>query len=102
LSCALAARAQDKYLAMHNTLMAHNGRLSEEIIFNYAGKLGLDVDQLRAEMQSEAVSEVIAANRSLAQSLNITGTPAFIIGDKLYPGAMPLAKFEDAIAAARG
>lgn len=99
---ALAARAQDKYLEMHNALMTHNGRLSEAVIFDYARKLGLDVDQLRAEMQSEAVGEVLATNRSLARALNITGTPALIIGDGLYPGAMTLAELEDAIAAARG
>ena len=87
---ALAAANQDLYVPMHNALMEHRGALNEAAILAIAEAVGLDVDQLRDDMDSEAVSQEIAANANLAISLGIRGTPAFVIGETIIPGAVDL------------
>jgi protein-disulfide isomerase len=41
-------------------------------------------------MGSLTMDKTIAQNRQLAQKLNITGTPGFIIGNNIIPGAVEL------------
>ncbi len=85
---ALAANMQGKYLEMHDKLISFSESLSEEDVYRMAGEIGLDVAKLRTDMQSEKVQAEIAKTRSLAEALNIRGTPAFVIGKNLYPGAL--------------
>jgi protein-disulfide isomerase len=49
----------------------------------------LNVDKLKKDMQSPGVNAEIQSTRQIARALGITGTPAFIIGDKVIPGAVP-------------
>ena len=44
---------------------------------------------------------IINNNREIANRLNLRGTPAFIIGNKIYPGAMSEKDLEEAIALER-
>lgn len=99
---ALAARSQGKYDEMHWALMEMRGRAEEASVLAAARNIGLDIDQLLTDMQSDAVTAHIDASRGLAQSLGFTGTPAFVIGDALVPGAVPLSDLETLIAQARG
>lgn len=98
---ALAARAQGKYEEMHWALMEMRGRAEEASVLAAARSLGLDIDQLIADMNSEDVSAHIETSGSLAQSLGFTGTPAFVIGDALVPGAVPLSDLQGYLAEAR-
>ena len=75
--------------------------LDEASIKALASRLGLDVDRLVADMNSESVQRVIDANAQLASELGITGTPSFVIGGKLIPGAVEIAQLESLIAAQR-
>ncbi|NVK19096.1 MAG: DsbA family protein [Methylocystaceae bacterium] len=86
---ALAAQMQGKYMDFHTAMMTVRGRLSEEKIYKTAQDLGLDLDRLKTDMKSDTVNQEITSTRQLANLLNITGTPAFIIGDQIMPGAMP-------------
>jgi protein-disulfide isomerase len=89
---ALAAWRQDKkiYMVIHSEFMNLRGRFSEARIFRIAKNKGLDLVQLKKDMQSLTMDETIARNRQLAQKLNITGTPGFIIGNNIIPGAVEL------------
>ena len=89
---ALAAWRQDKkiYMVIHSEFMNLRGRFSEARIFRIAKNKGLDLVQLKKDMQSLTMDETIAQNRQLAQKLNITGTPGFIIGNNIIPGAVEL------------
>ena len=98
---ALAAREQDRYVEYHNALMGHRGALSDDVIFRIAEDVGLDVDRLRQDMESEAVQEEIAANMALAERIGIRGTPAFIIGDQVIPGAVGLDTLRELVGQAR-
>ncbi|MEX0696252.1 MAG: DsbA family protein [Dongiaceae bacterium] len=98
---ALAARRQGRYEDFHSALMRLRGRLTEATVFNAARRLGLDPERLRADMKSPEIDRVLRDNRALAAELGITGTPAFVIGDRLVPGAVPLGELKAVIAAAR-
>lgn len=82
---------RDKYMPFHTALMTARGTLSESRIFDLAEKTGLDVPALRQAMKDPEIDKVLARNFDLAKALNINGTPAFVIGDNLIPGAVDVA-----------
>jgi protein-disulfide isomerase len=98
---ALAAREQGLYVEVHNALMAHRGALDEDTIFALAEEAGADVDQLRIDMEDPAIDEAIAGNLELAQALGVRGTPAFVIGETLIPGAAGIEELRQAVDEAR-
>ncbi|PJI92950.1 protein-disulfide isomerase [Yoonia maricola] len=98
---ALAARAQGKYEEMHVGLMEMRGQADEASVLALARSVGLDVDQLVTDMQSEEVTSHLATSDQLAQSLGFTGTPAFVIGDALVPGVASVSDLQTYIAEAR-
>lgn len=98
---AIAARRQGKYVELHNALMSHRGRLSEDVIMSLAEEVGLDLDRLRSDMERPEVQEALDANLSLARSLGIRGTPTIIVGDALVPGAVEFAQLRELVEAAR-
>lgn len=91
----------DKYFAIHRALMEFQGQKSEESVMDLVKKLGLNVANIKEEMKSSKVSELLKANRELAQSIGVNGTPAFIIGGNLTPGAMDINAMKAAIENAR-
>lgn len=86
---AIAAGKQDKYLEMHMALMElDNGSgFGPEEIDAAAESVGVDVDKMRADMKSIDVQKTVADAKSLARTLNITGTPNFIVGTEMVSGA---------------
>jgi protein-disulfide isomerase len=98
---ALASQRQGKYVPFHNALMQATEQVTEEIVMETAREVGLDTEQLRADMQDPAIDEAIARNLQLAEALGITGTPSFIIGDEVVPGAVDLRTLESLITRAR-
>ena len=98
---ALAAREQGKYLEMHDALMAEKAGPTEASVMAAAAKVGLDVARLKSDMAKPAVMETIQKNYALAQSLGLSGTPAFVVGEDFAPGAVPLARLKEMVAKAR-
>jgi protein-disulfide isomerase len=98
---ALAARKQNKYQPFHDALMAARGHLDEETIFAIAADAGLDIQRLKADMKSPEIETVISRNMALAHVLNINGTPGFVVGNQLVPGAVELADLKKLVAEAR-
>ena len=98
---ALASRNQGKYFEFHELLMGFKGKLSQEAVFVLAKSIGLDTKRLAKDMNDPKIREVIARNFQLAQILKINGTPAFIIGDRLVPGAISKQQLDAYIASAR-
>ena len=98
---ALASRRQGKYVPFHNALMQATDQVTEETVMETAREVGLDTEQLRADMQDPAIQEAIGRNLQLASALGITGTPSFIIGEEVVPGAVELRTLQSLIARAR-
>ncbi len=85
---ALASKKQDQYSKFHLSLMKIKGRVNEEKVFSTAKKIGLDVKKLKIDMNKPEIEKQLMKNREIAKLLNLNGTPAFIIGDIIYPGAL--------------
>jgi len=98
---ALAVAKQGKYEEFHWALMTEPGDMSDPHIRRIARSVGVDVDLMVRDMESPEIQAMIARNHELAQSLQITGTPAFVIGDTLVPGAVDRQTLERLVAQAR-
>ena len=85
---ALASKKQGLYNDFHSSLMSLKGRISEKEIYKIAKKTGLNVEQLKIDMKNPEIKNQLLQNREIAKLLNLNGTPAFIIGDIIYPGAI--------------
>ncbi len=98
---ALAARKQGKYEALHRALMQVKGQINEAAIFNAAKSAGIDVERLKRDMTAPDIDRMLQANHQLAAALDIRGTPGFVIGDEIVPGAVSIDALRQLIAAAR-
>ncbi|NQW10214.1 MAG: DsbA family protein [Alphaproteobacteria bacterium] len=97
----LAAAKQGKYDVFHLDLMRLRGRLTEGAIYQVAREAGLDLDILKADMASPAIQAQIQKTYQLAQALQIQGTPAFTIGERLIPGAISQEQMVELVAKVR-
>jgi protein-disulfide isomerase len=98
----LAAQNQGGYLKLQGVIMTGPGQITEDSLHMAADKAGLDWPRLRHDMDDPAIQARIDANLALAQSLGVQGTPVFVAGGRMLPGAVPLAQLQAAVAAARG
>ncbi len=97
----LAADRQGGYLRLHDAIMTGPAQITEETVKAAAQKVGLDWDKLRRDMADPTIQARLDANIELAHQLGIDGTPAYIVGKKLLPGAVSLGELQEAVAAAR-
>jgi protein-disulfide isomerase len=94
---ALASSAQGKHLAFHEALLASEEDLTPETIFALATAVGLDTEKLHRDMESPSIQTAIERNRTLARELGINGTPGFIVGTELVPGALELKDLQNLV-----
>ncbi len=87
---AIAAKKQGKYLELHNALLNAAGRIDAARVMSLAQAAGLNVERLRKDMLAPDIDEPIKLSHGLAEKLGISGTPTFIIGNQMFPGAVGL------------
>ena len=75
--------------------------MTKEQVLHIATEVGLDTKRLETDMANPEWQTVIDRNRALAKELGITGTPGFIAGTELQPGALDLTGLNDFVARAR-
>ncbi len=100
---ALAARAQGKFVAFHDALMEARVRLSEAVVMRIAEDVGLDIDRLRRDMESNAQEHqaIFVQTQDLARALGIQGTPSFVIDGAMISGFVDEAGMRSLIEDAR-
>lgn len=98
---ALAAHRQGKYEQVHEAFMSHKGSFEQSALLDLAASVGADPARLAADMQDPAILGLLQANDSLAAALGITGTPGFLFGKQLVPGAVSLDDMKKLVSAAR-
>ncbi len=93
---ALWAAKQGKYMAFHRRMFAagppNAAKLSE---------VGKAVGLTANAKPSVEIDREIQANVALARSLGLTGTPSFVVGDRLLMGAVGYEALKKAVAEAR-
>jgi protein-disulfide isomerase len=98
---ALAAGKQGKYAAFHQAMMAVKGKIDEAAVLKTAASVGLDTDRLKRDMQDPAIDAALNRNLNLAETLDIRGTPGFVIGKTIVAGAISLDDLQKLIAEVR-
>jgi len=98
---AIAAAMQGRYAEFHKALMNDVQTVNQDSVMRMAEMMDLDVEQLKADMRSDKVTATIERTRQLGQQLQINGTPAFIVGTEVAPGAISREQLEQMIAQAR-
>jgi protein-disulfide isomerase len=101
---ALAVKNQlsgEKLFDYHVKLMDSRGRVNGERALATAKEMGLDLARLQKDMSADSVRNALQENMGLGDKLGLTGTPAFIIGDEIVPGAVGLEPLKQVVAGVR-
>ena len=97
---AMASIRQGKYWDYHAALMREK-QVGKDNVFQIAEKVGINVAKLKADMADPRLDEAIKENGQIAQSLNIEGTPGFIIDNRVNVGYLAIDGLQQAIAEIR-
>ena len=86
----LVGDADVDYWSFHEALFTARGQVDKQVALDAAADLGLSPVSLELDMGTEKVAQTIQTSYDIARNLNITGTPTFIIGNEIIPGAIGL------------
>ena len=94
----LVGEADVDYWSFHEALFTSRSQVDKQVALSAAEALGLSPVSLELDMGTEAVSETIQTSYEIARALNITGTPTYIIGNEIIPGAIGIDELRTRIA----
>lgn len=97
---AMAAAKQGKYLEFHRALVSADSTTAASIR-SISDRLKLDYLKLQADMKDPKLNEALLRNNSIASQLGISGTPAYIVGDEIIPGAIDAVALGNIVASER-
>ena len=97
---ALAAQRQGKYVVFHEALF-ELPEISDATLEGLSDQLGLDHARLVKDMEGPEIAAQITRDTELARSLDINGTPGFVIGNRLVPGAIDTQTMQQIVEAER-
>ena len=98
----LQLHGSEVYKTVHDTLIALRGSPDAETLSRVATDLGLDPAPILARMDAPEVKAVIDANYELANTMEISGTPTFVIDNTMVRGYVPLDGMRQIVAGQRG
>jgi len=101
VSVAVKDLAPESYLKFHQELFTRPGQATGDKALEIARDLGLDIKALQAAANTEAVTANLEEVQALAQTLGISGTPSYVIGNELMPGAAGFDALQEKVAAMR-
>lgn len=79
----------EKFWDFHQKLLGARGQVGKAQALAVAKDLGADMDRLEKDMAAPAIKDSIQEVALLADQLNLTGTPSFVIGQDVVVGAIP-------------
>jgi protein-disulfide isomerase len=94
---ASAARKQitgDKFFEFHQKLLMTHGPVGREQALAVAKELGLDMDKLQKDSKDPSIRAGIEDVMKMADSLALTGTPSYVVGDEAVVGAVGMAELK--------
>jgi protein-disulfide isomerase len=101
ISVAIKDTDPKQYLAFHQELLSRPGVANGEKALEIAKDLGIDVDKLKAAAGATEVTDNIKEVHELANTLGISGTPSYVIGTEIVPGALGFDALQEKVAAFR-
>ena len=98
---AIAAEMQGKFGDYHIAMMTYRGQITDAVVMRMAAQAGVDIEQLKSDMESPKTIAIIQRTREAAAALEINGTPGLVVGDTVVPGAIGLDELVKLIAEER-
>ena len=98
---AIAAEMQGKFGDYHIAMMTYRGQITDAVVMRMAAQAGVDIEQLKSDMESPQTKAIIQRTREAAAALEINGTPGLVVGDTVVPGAIGLDELVKLIAEER-
>jgi protein-disulfide isomerase len=101
IAVAVKDLAPQSYLQFHTEMFSRPGQADEEKALEVARDIGLDGDALKDASTGSDVTANLQEVRDLATALGITGTPSYVLGRELFPGAVGFDTLQKRVAAIR-
>ena len=96
----LSAAKQGRFMDFHRNMFA-GGRPTEAQLTTVRKSSGLDAAAVERDLKAPDVEREIAANMEMARTLGLSGTPSFVVGERVLVGAVGYDELKKAIAEAR-
>jgi protein-disulfide isomerase len=93
--------APDKYLDFHKRLLGGRGEANKARALEAASGAGIDGSALDKALGDREIGATLEEVFGLATGLGLNGTPSYVVGNQVVPGAIGIARLEDAIGKAR-
>lgn len=87
----------ETYAALGDVLLRFGEQLTEPALLAMLEEVGASVDEVIARASSEEITTRLNETRALANAIELTGTPTFIIGDRMIRGFLPRESMEQII-----
>lgn len=102
ISIAVNLIDSDKFIKFHDALMASQERTKDGAV-KVAVSVGIKKDKLEKTLKDkkDKIDEILQKNLALGSAIGINGTPGFVIGEELIPGALDITTFREKIAGER-
>ncbi len=84
----------EAYYGFYDAVMTFNGPLNEANLTRMATESGADAALMMQTVDSALVTQMIQNNLRLAQNMQISGTPTFVLGGQMMRGYVPLAQMQ--------
>ncbi|WP_310498600.1 DsbA family protein [Sandarakinorhabdus sp.] len=97
----LSAATQGRYRAFHDAMFDSPGKVGHDRTLGLVGATGLDVARTTSDLTAPALKAEVARNLALGRALGLTGTPSYIVGDRILSGAVGFDRLKEAVDAAR-
>ena len=88
----------EKFWEFHQKLLGSHGPVGEAEALAVAKDLGADMDKLAKDTAAPGITSGIEESGTLAKSLQVTGTPTFVIGKDVVVGAVGYDELEAKVA----
>ena len=98
---AIATEIQGKFDEYHIAMMTYRGQITDAVVMRMAAQAGVNIEQLKSDMESPITMAIIQRTREAAAALEINGTPGLVVGDTVVPGAIGLDELTKLIAKER-
>ena len=98
----LQLHGNESYKQVHDALIALRGSPDADTLARLAADLGLDPTPILARMDAPEVAAVIEANHALGKTMEVSGTPTFVVDQTMVRGYVPLDGMRQIVAGQRG
>lgn len=96
------AAAQGRFWELHDKLFDHQDELEFEDLLGYAGKIGIDVEEMARALQDGRHAERVQEDVISAEASGARGTPTFFVGGRRHVGPYDAKTLAAELEATRG